>query len=44
VAEVAPLAEKYVLQALEGSLPVADRWLPRWTPTSPGVNFELAQR
>jgi lipoyl(octanoyl) transferase len=43
VDEVAPLAEKYVLQALEGSLPVADRWLPRWTPTSPGVNFELAQ-
>ena len=44
VAEVTPLAEKYVLQALEGSLPVADRWLPRWTPTSPGVDFQLAQR
>jgi lipoyl(octanoyl) transferase len=44
VDEVSPLAEKHVLQALEGSLPVADRWLPRWTPTSPGVNFELAQR
>jgi lipoyl(octanoyl) transferase len=43
VDEVAPLAEKYVLQALEGSLPVADRWLPRWTPTIPGVSFELAQ-
>ena len=43
VAEVAPLAEKYVLAALEGDLPVEDRWLPRWTPTSPGVNFELAQ-
>jgi len=43
VAEVAPLAEKYVLAALEGSLPVEDRWLPRWTPTSPGVSFELAQ-
>jgi lipoyl(octanoyl) transferase len=43
VDEVVPLAEKYVLQALEGSLPVADRWLPRWTPASPGVNFELAQ-
>ncbi|MFL6125094.1 lipoyl(octanoyl) transferase LipB [Actinophytocola sp.] len=42
VDEVAPLAEKYVLQALEGSLPVADRWLPRWEPTSPGVSFELA--
>jgi lipoyl(octanoyl) transferase len=43
VAEVAPLAEKFVLAALEGALPVGDRWLPRWTPTSPGVNFELAQ-
>jgi lipoyl(octanoyl) transferase len=43
VAEVAPLAEKFVLAALEGELPVADRWLPRWTPTSQGVTFELAQ-
>jgi lipoyl(octanoyl) transferase len=41
VAEVAPLAEKFVLAALEGALPVADRWLPRWTPTSQGVTFEL---
>jgi lipoyl(octanoyl) transferase len=44
VAEVAPLAEKYVLAALEGDLPVADHWLPRWTPSTPGVTFELAQR
>jgi lipoyl(octanoyl) transferase len=44
VDEVAPLAEKYVLEALDGSLPVGDRWLPRWEPTSPGVSFELAQR
>ena len=43
VSEVAPLAEKYMLAALEGELPVEDRWLPRWTPTSPGVSFELAQ-
>jgi lipoyl(octanoyl) transferase len=43
VAEVAALAEKYVLAALDGSLPVGDRWLPRWTPSTPGVNFELAQ-
>lgn len=43
VTEVAPLAEKYMLAALEGELPVEDRWLPRWTPTSPGVSFELAQ-
>jgi lipoyl(octanoyl) transferase len=44
VDEVAPLAEKYVLAALDGTLDVEDRWLPRWTPSSPGVNFELAQR
>jgi lipoyl(octanoyl) transferase len=44
VSEVAPLAEKYVLAALEGALPVEDRWLPRWEPTSPGVSFQLAQR
>jgi lipoyl(octanoyl) transferase len=41
VAEVAPLAEKFVLAALEGALPVVDRWLPRWTPKSQGVTFEL---
>jgi lipoyl(octanoyl) transferase len=44
VAEVLPLARRHVLDALNGTLPVADRWLPRWTPTSPGVSFELAQR
>lgn len=44
VEEVAPLAEKYVLAALDGSLAIEDRWLPRWEPTSPGINFELAQR
>ena len=44
VNEVTPLAQKYVLAALEGTLPIEDRWLPRWTPTTPGVNFELAQR
>jgi lipoyl(octanoyl) transferase len=43
VDEVAPLAEKFVLAALEGTLEVEDRWLPRWTPSSPGVSFELAQ-
>jgi lipoyl(octanoyl) transferase len=43
VAEVLPLAERHVLAALDGSLPVADRWLPRWTPSTPGVDFELAQ-
>jgi lipoyl(octanoyl) transferase len=43
VAEVLPLAERHVLAALDGTLQVADRWLPRWTPSSPGVDFELAQ-
>jgi lipoyl(octanoyl) transferase len=42
VAEVLPIAEQHVLEALEGILPVADRWLPKWTPTTPGVHFELA--
>jgi lipoyl(octanoyl) transferase len=43
VAEVLPLAERHLLAALDGRLAVADRWLPRWTPSSPGVDFELAQ-
>lgn len=43
VAEVRPLARHYVQEALNGAVPVADRWLPRWTPASPGVNFELAR-
>jgi lipoyl(octanoyl) transferase len=42
VAEVQPLAERHVLAALDGALPVADRWLPRWTPEASGVDFELA--
>jgi lipoyl(octanoyl) transferase len=43
VAEVLPVATRYVLDALSGDLPVVDRWLPRWTPSSPGVSFELAK-
>jgi lipoyl(octanoyl) transferase len=43
VAEVLPLAERHMLAALDGRLAVADRWLPRWSPSSPGVDFELAQ-
>jgi lipoyl(octanoyl) transferase len=43
VAEVLPLAQRHVLDALSGALPIADHWLPRWTPSSPGVSFELAQ-
>jgi lipoyl(octanoyl) transferase len=43
VAEVLPLAAQHVLNALSGTLPIADHWLPRWAPSSPGVSFELAQ-
>ncbi|MGH3881498.1 MAG: lipoyl(octanoyl) transferase LipB [Actinophytocola sp.] len=43
VSEVLPLAQRHVLAALDGTLPVADRWLTRWTPATPGVDFELAQ-
>jgi lipoyl(octanoyl) transferase len=43
VAEVLPLAERHMLAALDGTLAVVDRWLPHWSPSSPGVAFELAQ-
>ncbi|MFC0113117.1 lipoyl(octanoyl) transferase LipB [Kibdelosporangium aridum] len=39
VAEVLPLARDLVLEALEGTLPVADHWLPR--AEAPGVTFAL---
>ncbi|WP_436495614.1 lipoyl(octanoyl) transferase LipB [Actinokineospora sp. HUAS TT18] len=42
VAEVLPLAREAVLKALEGTLPVADHWLPKPEPTSPGVTFALS--
>jgi lipoyl(octanoyl) transferase len=41
VSEVLPLAREAVLAALEGSLPVTDRWLPRPEPTAAGVTFSL---
>jgi lipoyl(octanoyl) transferase len=41
VSEVLPLARDRVLAALEGTLPVADRWLPRTEPAAPGVTFVL---
>ncbi|WP_414637304.1 lipoyl(octanoyl) transferase LipB [Actinophytocola sp.] len=41
VAEVLPIAREAVLDVLEGSLPVEDRWLPRAEPTAPGVRFVL---
>ncbi len=43
VPEVLPLAERHLLAALDGSLAVVNRWLPRWTPSTPGVDFQLAQ-
>jgi lipoyl(octanoyl) transferase len=43
VAEVLPIAKGYVLAALDGTVPVEDRWIPRWVPASDGVTFELAQ-
>ncbi|MBP2331177.1 lipoyl(octanoyl) transferase [Kibdelosporangium banguiense] len=42
VAEVLPHAKELVLEALEGTLPVADHWLPRTRqPSTPGVTFAL---
>lgn len=45
VAEVLPLAKELVLAALEGTLPVADHWLPRADhPATPGVTFALSTK
>ncbi|HEU5473944.1 MAG TPA: lipoyl(octanoyl) transferase LipB [Actinophytocola sp.] len=41
VTEVLPLARDCVLAALDGTLPVEDRWLPRAEPQAPGVTFVL---
>lgn len=41
VAEVLPLARDCVLDALNGTLPIEDRWLPSTEPVAPGVTFEL---
>ena len=42
VAEVLPVARELVLAALEGELPVSDRWLPRGgVPEAAGVTFAL---
>ena len=43
VAEVLPLARSRVLSALDGTLPITDRSLPRAEPTAPGVTFVLAE-
>jgi lipoyl(octanoyl) transferase len=45
VAEVLPLAKELVLAALDGTLPVADHWLPRTErPATPGVTFALSTK
>ena len=41
VAEVLPLARKTVLAAMDGGLPVSDRWLTRDEPAASGVRFAL---
>jgi lipoyl(octanoyl) transferase len=42
VAEALPVARDAVLAALDGTLPVRDRWLPRpQAPSAPGVTFAL---
>ncbi|MET0134826.1 MAG: lipoyl(octanoyl) transferase LipB [Kibdelosporangium sp.] len=44
VADVLPPARELVLQALDGTLPVSDHWLPRAAePDVPGVTFSLSQ-
>lgn len=41
VAEVLPLARDCVLDALDGTIPIEDRWLPRAEPKASGVTFVL---
>jgi lipoyl(octanoyl) transferase len=41
VAEVLPVAQQAILDALDGRLPITDRPIRR-TPTAPGVTFDLA--
>lgn len=41
VSEALPLAREAVLAALDGELPVTDRWIPRQEPSAPGVTFAL---
>ncbi|GAA2842165.1 lipoyl(octanoyl) transferase LipB [Crossiella cryophila] len=41
VAEVEPLAEKAVLDALSGALPLSECWVPRPELSAPGITFAL---
>ena len=43
VSEVLPLARDCVLAALDGNLPVEERWLPRPVPSAAGVTFVLQE-
>jgi lipoyl(octanoyl) transferase len=41
VAEILPLVRDCVLQALDGTIPLDDRWVRRAEPKAPGVTFVL---
>lgn len=41
VAEILPLVRDCVLDALDGTIPVEDRWIRRAEPQAPGVTFVL---
>lgn len=43
VDEVAPVARDAVAAALDGTLPVTERFIPRHVPAVPGVTFDLAR-
>jgi lipoyl(octanoyl) transferase len=43
VAEILPLARDCVLDALDGTLEIEDRWIRRAEPTAPGVTFKLQE-
>lgn len=43
VAEVQPVARDAVMAALDGTLPVSERFIPRQVPQAPGVTFDLAR-
>jgi lipoyl(octanoyl) transferase len=43
VAEVLPIARDCVLAALDGGLPLGERWVARAQPSAPGVTFALQQ-
>jgi lipoyl(octanoyl) transferase len=43
VAEILPLVRDCVLEALEGAIPVEERWVPRAEPKAPGVRFVLQE-